>query len=73
MVVLWCHCHGVEDQPVMAVLGPVPVDHLVAAVIFLQGEVHLQYVSTRLDDLQDSWSQSFRVSLTCFVWEILFC
>ena len=41
----------------MAVLGSVAVDHLVAAVILLQGEVHLQDVGAGLDDLQDSCSQ----------------
>ena len=44
------------DQPVVAVLGPVPVDHLVAAIVSQQGEVHLQNVGARLDDLQDAVS-----------------
>ena len=38
----------------MAVLGPVPVDHLVAAVVPLQREVDLQDVGAGLDDLQDA-------------------
>ena len=37
----------------MAVLCPVPVDHLIAAIVSEEGEVHLQNVGTRLDDLQD--------------------
>ena len=41
-------------SPVVRVLGAVAGDHLEAAVILLQGEIHLQDVGTRLDDLQDS-------------------
>ena len=46
----------VQGVPVMGVLGPVPVDHLVAPVVLLQGKIHLQDVSAGLDDFQDSWS-----------------
>ena len=38
----------------MRVLGPVAVDHLVAAVIPLEGEVDLEDVGAGLDDLQDT-------------------
>ena len=38
----------------MGVLGSVAVDHLVAAVIPLEGEVHLQHVGAGLDDLEDA-------------------
>ena len=44
----------VKGVPVMGVLGPVPVDHLVAAVVSLEREVDLQDVGAGLDDLQDS-------------------
>ena len=51
--------YGKVIPPVMAMLSPVSIDHLVAPIILLQGEIHLQDVGTRLDDLQDSWSQIF--------------
>ena len=38
----------------MRVLGPVAVDHLVAAVIPLEGEVDLEDVGAGLDDLEDA-------------------
>ena len=38
----------------MGVLGPVAVDHLVAAVIPLEGEVDLKDVGAGLDDLEDA-------------------
>ena len=40
--------------PVMRVLGSVTVDHLVAAVISLEREVHFEDVGTGLDDLEDA-------------------
>ena len=49
----------VQGVPVMGVLGPVPVDHLVAAVVPLQGEVDLQDVGAGLDDLQDAVGLNF--------------
>ena len=38
----------------MTVLGSVAVDHLITAVVSLEGEVDLQNVGAGLDDLQDS-------------------
>ena len=38
----------------MAVLGSVPIDHLVAPIVLLKGEIHLQDMGAGLDDLQDS-------------------
>merc|ERR1719312_1058381 len=52
------HVHGVTDTtlagtPVVRMLRPVGIDHLKGAVVALQGEVHLQDMRTRLNDLQD--------------------
>ena len=41
-------------SPVVRVLGAVAGDHLEAAVILLEGEIDLQDVSARLDDLQNA-------------------
>ena len=38
----------------MRMLGPVAVDHLVAPVVLLQGEVDLEHVGAGLDDLEDA-------------------
>ena len=37
----------------MAVLGSVTIDHLVAPIVLLKGKIHLQDMGAGLDDLQD--------------------
>ena len=43
-----------RDLPVVGVLGSVCIDHLISSIILLQRKVHLQDMSTGLNDLQDS-------------------